>query len=308
MQVHEMINSAFSGLNVKNEASIEPVAEMLDKFGLRWDVAKESLNLPDGTPTDFFAVVRQDTRKAFTTCKQGYEPYQNSELAELLYRISKNTGYGIHSGGMFNGGGKVYIQLDTHTEIKDLGKNRTTVKGYVTGINGHDGTTSLKWGEVNFTVCCKNTFAMAKGALQNSARHTASIRDVVERAIMEIEGIKEAEKTIFEQFIRLSNVPVNKNNIARVVKHVTGVDITQPVDDKVSGYAKNRAMEMASSIATETSQKGDTLWGLFSGVTHYTSHKMPVPKRENARLESKYVGTGADIDNGVFDMILSMAN
>jgi hypothetical protein len=42
-------------------------------------------------------------------------------------------------------------------------------------------------------------------------------------------------------------------------------------------------------------------------VTHYTSHVMGTPKRENARLESKYVGTGADIDNKSFEEILQYA-
>ena len=55
------------------------------------------------------------------------------------------------------------------------------------------------------------------------------------------------------------------------------------------------------------SSKGETLWGLFSGVTHYTSHVLPVPKRDNARLESKYVGTGASVDNDAFAMILDFA-
>jgi len=49
------------------------------------------------------------------------------------------------------------------------------------------------------------------------------------------------------------------------------------------------------------------LWGLFSGVTKYTSHVMPVPNRENGRLESKYVGNGADVDNESFSTIVKMA-
>jgi light-regulated signal transduction histidine kinase (bacteriophytochrome) len=64
---------------------------------------------------------------------------------------------------------------------------------------------------------------------------------------------------------------------------------------------------MLQSIGSEMSVKGETLWGLFSGVTHYTSHVMPTPKRENARLESKYVGNGGNIDNDVYESIVKMA-
>jgi hypothetical protein len=35
---------------------------------------------------------------------------------------------------------------------------------------------------------------------------------------------------------------------------------------------------------------------------------MPVAKRDNARLESKYVGSGLRIDNDVFEMLIKESN
>ncbi len=308
MNADNLISSAFSGLH--QSENIELVSEILDRFGLRWSVSKQPLHLPDGSETPYMAVVRDDNNAVFTTCKEGYTPYQNSELAELLVRISDKTGYEIHSGGMFNGGGKVYIQLNTGNEIKGIGNNKTTVKGFVTGINGHDGTTSLKWGSVNFTICCKNTFAAAKGSLQNTARHTSAIHDRVETSIREIISVTQVERSIFDTFIKLSEIPVTKDNIKAVVKSVTGVDVDTPLtkaEEIYSAYSVNRSGELLQSISSELLVKGETLWGLFSGVTHYTSHIMPTPKRDNARLESKYVGNGANIDNNVYEMVTKMA-
>ena len=302
-----ILNSAFEGIQVSNPINSDAVATLLDQYGLRWSVTKQPLQ-QRGMDTGFFGIVREDTNQTFATCKDGYVPYQNSELAELLHRISEKTGYEIHSGGMFNGGGKVYLQLSTGNEINDIGKNRTKVKGYVTGINGHDGTTSLKWGEVNFTICCRNTFASASKQLQQSARHTASIHDKVEQSVREIMGISTAEKSIFDTFIKLSEIKVTESNIAKIVREITKVDITLPKNKDTSVYALNKTEGLLQSIASEMDTKGQTLWGLFSGVTHYTSHKLSVPKRENARLESKYVGTGASLDNNAFSMILDFAD
>lgn len=305
-----VLNAAFNGLVLSDDNNREMITELLDKYGLRWTVSKQPLSLPTGEPTGFWGLVRDDTKTTFATCKDSYVPYQNSELAELLIRIADKAGYEIHSGGMFNNGAKIYLQLNTGNEIKNLGANKTTVKGYVTGLNSHDGSTSLKWGAVNFTVCCRNTFAMANKNLQQSARHGKSIYDKVEASIRQITGIADAEKAIFDQFIKLSEIPVTKENIAAIVKNVTDVDILKPKtsqDKDVSTYAINRSEELLHSIASEMKQKGQTLWGLFSGVTHYTSHVIPVPKRENARLESKYTGTGLDVDNNAFNAVLSFA-
>lgn len=304
-----LLNQAFNSLKLTDMSNAEAVASLLDKFGLRWEVSKQPLLLPSGQETGFYGIVRDDNQHTFTTAKEGYMPYQNSELAELLIRISEKTGYDIHSGGMFNGGGKVYIQLNTGNMIQDIGKDRTQVKGFITGINSHDGTTSLKWGNANITISCSNTFAMASRVLKQSARHTASIHDRVETSIREITGIVQAEKSLFDTFIRLSEVPVTKDNIVSVVREVTGVDIQMSRHDaekSFSTYALNRSQELMTSINREMTGKGDTMWGLFSGVTHYTSHVLPVPKRENARLESKYTGTGYDIDNRVMSLITNL--
>jgi len=306
-----LLSSAFEGMKLQDSANADAVATLLDKYGLRWEVSKQQLLLPSGEDTGFFGIVREDTRKTFATCKEGYVPYQNSELAELLIRISEKTGYDIHSGGQFNGGGKVFMQLNTGNIITDIGKDKTQVKGFITGINGHDGTTSLKWGNSNITISCSNTFASASRQLQQSARHTASIHDKVETSIRQIMGIVEAEKTLFEKFITLSNIPVTQDNIAKIVRKVTDVDIDMHpsrAEKEYSTYALNRSGELLNSIQREMNGKGETLWGLFSGVTHYTSHVLPVPKRDNARLESKYTGTALGIDNDAFAMVLDFAH
>lgn len=296
---------------VSNPENAWGVQEILEKFGLNWKVDKQPLCLPDGNVTDFFGVVRTDNNKCFTTCKEGYMPFQNSELAELLIRLSDKTGYNIHNGGMFNGGGKVYLQLESPNKITGIGENNDTVNGYLTGINGHDGTTSLKWGETNFTISCRNTFMAARKELKNTARHTQSIHQQVEIAIREVANVIKEEKSLFDTFIKMSDIPVKKEHIAQVVKNITDVDIldTKSSDDKkISAYSKNRTTEVLKSISKEMTQKGNTMWGLMSGITQYTSHVMPVPKRENGRLESIYTGTGHTVNNDTFKILRELAN
>jgi phage/plasmid-like protein (TIGR03299 family) len=284
----------------------DKVNELLDKFGLNWEVEKTPLILPNGSETPYFALVRSDNGQCLNSVKDSYVPFQNSELADLVIKIADKGGYNIHSGGKFNGGQKLYLQLESGNEIKSIGENRSKVIGYISGINSHDGTTSLKWGNVNFTICCRNTFAAATKQLQNSAKHTQSIHAKVEEYLQQIGLIIKQETAIFDQFIKMSETPVTKQLIQQVVKEITKVDTAltpAQAKEQYTTYQINRTNELLTSIASETNAKGQTRWGLFSGVTHYTSHVMPVPNREAARIESKYTGTALSTDNTIFKML-----
>lgn len=313
-----ILDQAFDNLQIKDLSNADAVATILDKFGLRWTVEKKPLmirvkdeagNYPY-KPTGYFGIVRSDNHETFMTCTDQYKAFQNSELAELLVRIGDKTGYEIHNGGMLNGGKRIYVQLDTHARLENLGKNKTTVKGYLTALNSHDGSSPLKWGETNVTVCCRNTFAAAMRDMKNKARHTVSIHDKVEASIMEITAIRAQEEKLFERLKNMAEIPMNANHLRKIVQKVTTVDILVPEQEAIkqySSYAVNRKNELLQSIASEMRQKGETMWGAFSGVTHYTSHVLPVPKRDNARTESKIMGSAAHLDNDAFTLISELS-
>ena len=52
--------------------------------------------------------------------------------------------------------------------------------------------------------------------------------------------------------------------------------------------------------------KGQTLWGLFSGVTKYTNRDLRTPNRDNATQESKLIGGANKLDNKVFNLLESI--
>jgi hypothetical protein len=198
------------------------------------------------------------------------------------------------------------MQLDCRSELRDLGKNGTTVRGYTTGINSHDGTTRLKWGNVSFTVCCKNTFLHAESLLANSYKHTAGIQEEVDMSVRNVLalGLKEAE--LFRLFRRMSEVPLSGNMIRNVVREVSGIDMdSKTIGEDHSTKLIKKSERLLSSITTETAQKGNTLWGLFSGITHFTSHVMSNRRGENARLTNKYLGSGLKVDNNTISYLSS---
>jgi len=301
----DILNATFAG--VKNAINADAVNTMLDKFGLNWTVSKQPLYLPNGNSTEYFGVQRNDTGAIFTTCKKDYTVFQNTELAEMLIRISEKTGYETHKGGIFDHGGKVYMQVKSPNIITNLGANKDTVKGYLTGINTHDGTGSLRWGSANLTISCRNTFMAAMKQLKNKLRHTNSIHDRVELALAELKQVEAIERSIFDSFIKLSEIPLTREIGAKVVKDITGVDVLKNKQDAEKDYstqALNKSKLLLNSIAQEINQKGDTLWGLLSGVTHYTTHVVGTKNTTDAdREQSTYIGQSFTINNDTYKTI-----
>jgi hypothetical protein len=131
------------------------VQDLLNQTKLNWKVRTENLQTSSGIIIpDKIGIIREDDSTVLGIHSSGYVPYQNEQMMELLYKVSNKTGLEIHSGGLFNGGGKVYVQLKSD----DLRLGTDRIEGYITGINSFDGSTSLSFGPSSKTISCQNTF------------------------------------------------------------------------------------------------------------------------------------------------------
>jgi hypothetical protein len=275
------------------------IEQILEKSELYWAVKKQPLFLGDGGETPYYAHVRQDNGLILGSSKGTYEVFQNWESAELITRVCEKTGFEFHGGGLFNDGKQIYMQLLTD-EYKGIGQNRDTIKNFATIINSFDGTTSLKWGLSNITISCKNTFWAAGKQIKNRVQHTKNMRQLIDQALFEVDRLKVAEQTLYERFFKLADIEATDKHIKKVVKTITGINPDAKVDELKKGQVI-KAERLAADIITEINEKGKTLWGLFSGVTRYTTHSVfPTADR---RERSKALGSSADIDNLILNIL-----
>jgi hypothetical protein len=63
--------------------------------------------------------------------------------------------------------------------------------------------------------------------------------------------------------------------------------------------------DLYDHMTKEMNQKGDNLFGLFSGVTSWTTHSKSAPRRENGRLESLMVGTNNKTNQDAYEFTMS---
>lgn len=303
------MNTQFSSIDniLSNiETSQASTISTLQEVGLDWQVNRVQLCTPDGTPVDYYANQRADNSEVLAVVSDGYQIFQNEEMVELCESLANTFDYKIHKGGQMDGGRKVYIQLESDS-VHGIGENNDTINRYITAVNSHDCTTSLSFGSLGFTISCRNTFfAAARSKNMSRIRHTSTMRERVEMAKRQIEGLKIEEASLYEKFFSMASVEATPEHITKIVKQTLDIDINQRPNELKENYSTRRinlAESLLSSIKREMSYKGNTLWGLMSGVTHYTSHVQSAPNRLEGRTESKLLGQAQKMDNVAFEYL-----
>lgn len=277
------------------------VQDVLNKTNLDWEVKTEPIQTESGIIIDNHkAIVRVDTNTPLSIRGNDYEIYQNQQLVELLYRVSKNVGLEIVNGGYFGDGQKVYIQLKSN-DLK-LGNDR--IEGYLTGINSFDGSTSLAFGPSNLTISCQNSFFAAFRGLNTKIRHTKNMNVRVDDVCRSLENVLEEEKEMFKNIKRMSNVKISKKIQDQVLRDLFNIDKEVNLEDvdSISTVTQNKLSRFYVDLDGELKGKGDNLWGLFSGVTKYTTHSLS----NGDNTEKKMFGTYGNRERMIFNKLVEL--
>jgi phage/plasmid-like protein (TIGR03299 family) len=268
---------------------------------LDWKVKKEPVQTESGIIIPgHMAIVREDTNTPLSIMADTYQPYQNHELIELLERVSNQTGMEIKKSGLFGNGEKVFIQLKSN-DLK-LGNDR--VEGYLTGINSFDGSTSLAFGPSNVTISCTNSFFAAFRGLNTKVRHTKNMVLRIDDICKGLENVLEEEKVMFDNIVKLSETRIGENDVDNVLRQLFNVkkEINLKDAEAIAGVTRNKIDRFYVDMNGELKQKGDNLWGLFSGVTKYTTHSLT--KSDNT--EKKMFGVYGNREREIFNKLVEL--
>ena len=283
--------------------------QILEQNGLNWNVVKKPLMYAgECTPeannglhsTPYYGIVREDTGEVFTTVSDGYEPTQNNTIIETMQEIAGENDLEIVKALPLHGGRKVVVQMKKPTEHKVIIGHDPTEQ-YVYAINGHDGSSSLKFGFMNKVIFCQNQFAWLSGNAFSGYRHTKSIQDKVKELPKIINFTDQEERLAdLQSFSKQSATPTLVNNL---IDYLTNTDKLDLHASDISSRKQNMIYHMAHCIDTEMHRISHTKWGVFNGVTKYTTHKKSAPNREHGKQESILTGSCNKMNEKAFNFL-----
>jgi hypothetical protein len=285
--------------DVKNK-----VNEILVAHNLDFRIEKEQLLSTTGKKTPFYGLFNDKTGECINSVKEGYTVSQNDEVVELV--LNGMQGFGelsVSKAGALNGGRKVFIQLGIDG-MSIVGDER--IKRYVTIIDSNDGSTGLSVGIGELVMSCQNQFFKFYKSGQSKLRHTTSLTQRIKEIPFLIEQALSESLKLTETYKQFQSTPVTKALADEMVKYILGFDKTMSIktESELSTRSLNAMETLYGHITKETNQKGMNLFGLFSGVTSWSTHAKSAPRRENGREESIMVGTNYKTNNDAFEFTM----
>lgn len=271
--------------------------QILNHFGLDFRIEKLPLFTEfngEKIETSDFGLLNTKTNEIINTVKNSYRVTQNDEVLDLVMKGIKGFGeLNLKMGGSLHGGRKTFYQL----EIDGFSKvGNDELKKYITVLDSNDGTTGLSVGIGNLTMSCQNQYRRFYKAGQFKGRHSASI----EPMLLELSNLIHMALNENLKFIELMNKfkssKVSMDLATKMAKYLCGIEkneIVSTENEALSTRKVNAYNELMKNINHEVkeTEKGLNAWGLFSGVTRWTTHDKSSPTRENGRVESFMVGT-----------------
>ncbi len=245
------------------------------KESLGWEVERHTpftqsqsgLYVPEDK---YVALKRSDTLETLSLFRNSYTETKNRTFEEHARQLADASGYELEGFAEFRGGTKVLAYLKATDDLvhQYLGLKS---ENYLVFGNSHDGTTPLFVGSVNILLRCYNQWGRVMQGLK--VRHTKNHNYKVDMFIDLVRGFraeKEQEAIIFQ---KMSEIKIDRSILDALANRLLNIDEKKIKEgDILSSVTARNKISLMDSLNKETSDLGMNLWGVFNGITHYTTH------------------------------------
>lgn len=233
-----------------------------------WDVKERPLYDAKGEVIEGYKrLTHSQTGATIHVCKSSYEPVHNTELMHHANRLT-DYGFTLEGCASFKDGRKVLAYLKNPKALTVAG---VPTQDYLILGNSHDGSSSFFIGASNYMYRCENMFTSTKH--QWKLPHRKGVGRKLAN-ITEAYDLYYNEKTgMYEQIENFADVSITQSDKLRCADMV----LNREYKADMSTRMKNIYHALGESINRECDALGNNAFGLFNGVTHYTTHNLTSP-------------------------------
>ena len=287
---------------------------MKNKNAFTWDINQKGILDANGNPIKGYKhITRNDNGASIAVMKDSFHPMTTEQFSETAHTVAEKIGGKIHT---FN-------DWDTTDREKNIGQARPVITaqmeisepleiagskifGKLTLGVGFDGSRSFFIGHTNSYLRCTNAFGSIVEDFTSRLTRNNMVR--VEDIIKRIGTYRDYEQKLYQNFKKFQEVKIDEKLIQECVARVVGLTAEERVMskteflEKVSAQKRNKIDDVLNSIRSEMEELGNNAWGLFNGVTHYTSHVM---KARGNNDYSTMFGAKRDANHEAYNLCLA---
>ncbi len=245
------------------------------KTGLKqkidWDICTSPLIINDSIDSKKQAILRNDNNQLLGIVGKDYCPLSNTQLMEFTDALTKTGEFELKGFDELNDG-KIILAFLKNTN-PNLKINGCLNEEYMFIGNSFDGTKRFHIGTTSSLARCSNQFASTLKVF--SKKHT-SFFDTNETMIKNIiKNYKTKKAILYESFDGMETVRVDESIILKLIKEIYAMLNNDSKSIKQKDWTKSPSMlNLRKCIDLEMKDLGNNAFGLFNGVTWYTSHEM----------------------------------
>jgi hypothetical protein len=260
---------------------------------LNWDIRLEPVILNKSFDTGKKAIIRNDTNQLLSIVGKHYEPVTNYQLMHFTDALTKSGEFELKGFDELNDG-KIVIAFLKNTN-PNLKINGCSNEEYMFVGNSFDGTKRFHIGTASNLIRCSNQWSATLKVFNKKHTSYLDINDTIAQDI--IRNYKAKKGILYESFDGMESVRVDENVITRLIKEVHVMLATDSKAIKQKDWTSSPSMlTLRKSIDREMKDLGNNAFGLFNGVTWYTTHEM----RTSDLVTSQISGTANLINQKAF--------
>lgn len=277
----------------------------------------------NGVPSrPYLAHLRADTLTELGVVKDGYQPFENLELARFADALAgADAAVRIETAGSLYRGRKVFALVRLPEAIRV--SSNDPLEQYILLQNGHGGYAAFSVYPTSVRVVCANTLRWSERDISKGLRfrHTGTWEEKIKVAKTALGLALNETKKFQEQVMHLRRTDMSFSQIKAYMSDLYD-SLFGKIDDKVDGEAREKLLFKRTQVLTQWEALLDhpsntvdgmsgTAWQAYNAVSFWEDHQRgrfgPI-EESDARVASNVFGVSHKQKRTAFEKLLVLSN
>lgn len=239
------------------------------KQRLNWEIEEQQVLIGDYKETSQKALVRSDNKNLLGIRSKYYHPIFNRDLEAIKEKVLDTNLFLFKGYEEFNSGKRILLFFQNID--KELSMCGEKVQDYLIIGNSNDASSKLFVGTSNYMFRCENQFSERIRTFEWKHDRPFNLNDIDIPQL--VSTYETGRRRLYKNMSELKQVKISRSLMYELAEELLNSEkLTDKIENTVIPMKSERYRQLIQCINTEINELGPTMWGLFNGVTRYTSN------------------------------------